>query len=103
MCPPRNVLVFSAFRYAFRVWEQTLNEMNKIDTIKPWSLTFSYGRALQQSCLKAWKGEAANVGAAQAELTKRAKANSEAQQGIYAGGVEGAASASSTFVKNYSY
>lgn len=80
-----------------------LNEMNKLDTIKPWSLTFSYGRALQQSCLKAWKGDKANVAAAQAELLKRAKANSEAQQGIYAGGVEGAASASSTFVKNYSY
>ena len=37
------------------------------------------------------------------EITKRAKANSDAQQGIYAGGVVGAASAASTFVKNYSY
>ena len=32
-----------------------LNAMNALDTKKPWSLTFSYGRALQQSCLKAWK------------------------------------------------
>jgi fructose-bisphosphate aldolase class I len=32
-----------------------LNEMNKITTIpKPWSLSFSYGRALQSSTLKAW-------------------------------------------------
>lgn len=32
-----------------------LNEMNKITEIKhPWALTFSYGRALQASCLKAW-------------------------------------------------
>jgi len=82
---------------------QALNEMNKLDTIKPWSLTFSYGRALQQSCLKAWLGKKENVAAAQAELTKRAKANSEAQQGIYGGGVSGAASGDSTFVKNYSY
>lgn len=81
----------------------TLDAMNKLDTIKPWSLTFSYGRALQQSCLKAWLGKPENVPAAQAELTKRAKANSDAQQGIYAGGVVGAASAASTFVKNYSY
>mmetsp|Transcript_18870 Transcript_18870/g.34137 ORF Transcript_18870/g.34137 Transcript_18870/m.34137 type:complete len:367 (+) Transcript_18870:34-1134(+) len=81
----------------------TLDAMNKIDTIKPWSLTFSYGRALQQSCLKAWKGQPENVPAAQEELMKRAKANSEAQQGIYGGGVAGAASEASTFQKNYSY
>jgi fructose-bisphosphate aldolase class I len=32
-----------------------LNEMNKITAIKhPWALSFSYGRALQSSCLKAW-------------------------------------------------
>jgi fructose-bisphosphate aldolase, class I len=37
---------------------------------KPWSLTFSYGRALQQSVLKAWQGDSANIAAAQAELSK---------------------------------
>lgn len=32
-----------------------LNEMNKIDPrIRPWTLSFSYGRALQSSTLKAW-------------------------------------------------
>lgn len=32
-----------------------LNEMNKLENIKrPWSLSFSYGRALQSSTLKAW-------------------------------------------------
>jgi len=31
---------------------------------KPWALTFSYGRALQQSVLKAWLGKAENVAAA---------------------------------------
>jgi fructose-bisphosphate aldolase class I len=32
-----------------------LNEMNKLTNIaRPWALTFSYGRALQASCLKAW-------------------------------------------------
>lgn len=42
-----------------------LNEMNKITTIaKPWSLSFSYGRALQSSCLKAWMGKPENVKAA---------------------------------------
>jgi fructose-bisphosphate aldolase class I len=43
-----------------------LNEMNKVDPrIRPWSLSFSYGRALQSSTLKAWEGKAENVKAAQ--------------------------------------
>jgi hypothetical protein len=33
-----------------------LNEINKVPGKKPWHLSFSYGRALQQSVLKAWKG-----------------------------------------------
>jgi len=42
-----------------------LSAMNKIDGLpKPWTLTFSYGRALQTSVLKAWSGEAGNVVAA---------------------------------------
>ncbi|KAK8613730.1 hypothetical protein V6N13_101487 [Hibiscus sabdariffa] len=34
-----------------------LNEMNKLQTKKPWSLSFAFGRALQQSTLKAWAGK----------------------------------------------
>ena len=42
-----------------------LSAMNALkDVQRPWALTFSYGRALQQSVLKAWKGDAANVAAA---------------------------------------
>jgi fructose-bisphosphate aldolase, class I len=71
---------------------------------KPWSLTFSYGRALQQSVLKAWKGDSANIKAAQEQLMIRAKANSEAQRGIYEGsGKEGAAASASLHVANYTY
>merc|ERR1712216_825085 len=69
---------------------------------KPWSLTFSYGRALQQSVLKAWKGSDANIAAAQKELMIRSKANSEANLGTYKGGAGGAAATASTFVANYS-
>lgn len=42
-----------------------LNEMNKLECAKPWNLSFSYGRALQHSCLKAWQGKTENVKAAQ--------------------------------------
>merc|ERR1740138_760642 len=58
-----------------------LQAMNVCPIKAPWSLTFSYGRALQQSVLKAWMGKDANIGAAQKELMVRAKANSEANLG----------------------
>ena len=79
-----------------------LNEMNKLDAkIRPWSLSFSYGRALQSSTLKAWLGKPENVKAAQEALITRARANSEATLGKYAGGAAG--DTSSQFVANYSY
>ncbi|KAK7073470.1 hypothetical protein SK128_013855, partial [Halocaridina rubra] len=69
---------------------------------KPWALTFSYGRALQASALKAWSGT--NVKAGQGELLKRAKANGLACVGKYAAGSSsGAASESGLFVKNHQY
>ena len=80
-----------------------LNDINKAPGPKPWSLTFSYGRALQQSTLKAWKGSDANIPAAQAVLMERAKANSLANLGQYTGGAGGAAANASTFVKGYVY
>jgi fructose-bisphosphate aldolase, class I len=49
----------------------------------PWSLTFSYGRALQSSTLKTWAGKDANWKKAQDILVQLAKANSEAQLGKY--------------------
>jgi fructose-bisphosphate aldolase, class I len=61
-----------------------LNAMNS--TFKgnlPWPVSFSYGRALQQPSLKAWKGSAANVAAAQAALIHRSRMNSLATQGRY--------------------
>lgn len=51
----------------------------------PWKLTFSYGRALQDSALKTWAGKAENVAAAQAVFLHRAKMNSLAAKGEYVG------------------
>ncbi|WP_430982127.1 class I fructose-bisphosphate aldolase, partial [Campylobacter jejuni] len=48
-----------------------LNVMNKMQRRGPWSLSFSYGRALQQSCLKSWMGKQENVKAAQEALLAR--------------------------------
>lgn len=78
-----------------------LNAMNALKNVsKPWALTFSYGRALQQSVLKAWLGKAENVQAAQAALLERARANGAASKGEYKGG---SGDTASTYVANYSY
>ncbi|MGZ8230653.1 MAG: class I fructose-bisphosphate aldolase [Burkholderiales bacterium] len=61
-----------------------LNAMNrKFEGRLPWPLSFSYGRALQQPSLKAWKGNAADVTAGQAALLHRSRMNSLACAGRY--------------------
>lgn len=57
-----------------------LKEMNKIGGVT-WQLSFSYGRALQNSALKAWAGKSDNVPKAQEVFLTRAKMNSEARYG----------------------
>jgi fructose-bisphosphate aldolase class I len=79
-----------------------LNTMNSFPRKGPWSVTFSYGRALQQSCLKAWQGKDANVPAAQNALLARAQANSEANLGKYVAGSQPSADGT-LFVKGYKY
>jgi len=79
-----------------------LNTMNSFPRKGPWSVTFSYGRALQQSCLKAWQGKEANVPAAQNALLARAQANSEANLGKYVAGSQPSADGT-LFVKGYKY
>jgi fructose-bisphosphate aldolase class I len=59
-----------------------LNAMNKLGP-HPWQVGFSYARALQDPALKAWKGESANVAAAQKIFHHRAKMNSAARSGSY--------------------
>ena len=66
-----------------------LNRMNQIlGENKPWNLSFSYGRALQQPALKAWLGKSENVTAAQDALINRAKLNSLATVGKYSTDME---------------
>ena len=54
----------------------------------PWVLSFSYGRALQASCIKAWGGKAENVARAQQALLHRARMNSAAARGEYLAAME---------------
>ncbi|MEH6356740.1 MAG: class I fructose-bisphosphate aldolase [Marinobacter sp.] len=64
--------------------EATLN-LNAMNTLgqQPWSLSFSYGRALQEPAQKAWAGELDNAHAAQTAMLKRARLNGAASTGAY--------------------
>jgi fructose-bisphosphate aldolase class I len=67
-----------------------LNAMNRIGP-HPWELSFSYGRALQQAALKAWKGDDANRDAAQRAYHHRSAMNGAARFGKYSPDMERAA------------
>lgn len=79
-----------------------LDQMNRLDAVKPWTITFSYGRALQSSVLKAWKGDKANKAEAQKTLLKVARANSMAGLGKFDPKEAGLGN-DSLYQKNYAY
>ncbi len=60
-----------------------LNAINQQGADAPWNLTISYGRALQQTALQAWRGKKENLAAAQQALLKRARLNHLAMLGEY--------------------
>lgn len=81
-----------------------LNALNALDLgPRPWSLTFSYGRALQKTCLHTWKGKKENVPAAQQTLLVRSRANGAAQQGKYKGEAASKLASTESYVANYKY
>jgi fructose-bisphosphate aldolase class I len=63
--------------------EAATAHLNAMASMKglPWPLTFSYSRALQNPPLKIWKGQAANIAAAQKAFLHRAHMNGLAAQG----------------------
>lgn len=65
-----------------------LNALNQAAGPSPWRLGISYGRALQQPALRAWRGQPENVPAAQQALLKRARLNSLAMRGNYTQAME---------------
>lgn len=84
---------------------QNLNAINALDTVKPWTLSFSFGHALQATVLKTWSGKE-YVDAAQKALHVQAKANFEATLGKYYGTGNQEATATgkeSLHVKDYNY
>jgi fructose-bisphosphate aldolase, class I len=56
--------------------------------LRPWQLTFSYGRVLQATPLRIWAGQAGNASAAQAAFARRIRCTSEARAGRYTPALE---------------
>ena len=66
-----------------------LNAMNvRFKSRLPWAMAFSFARAIQQPALEVWRGEEANVFAAQKALLHRAKCNRAARRGEYTATME---------------
>jgi fructose-bisphosphate aldolase, class I len=77
-----------------------LDAINRAGRRAPWNLGFSYGRALQHSCLQQWAGT--DLAAGQRALLARARANSEASLGAYRPGSQ-PSNDESLFVAGYVY
>lgn len=82
---------------------QNLNAMNVLHSKKPWSLSFSYGRALQATVIKTWQGKKEHLDAARQVLLHRALCNGLASVGKYAGEEAVAGSNEKLFVPDYKY
>lgn len=80
-----------------------LNAINNHPGPKPWKLSFSFGRALQASALKAWDGKAENTAAAQEAFMVRARGNCLAAMGKYVDEEQTGAAEETLFVANHSY
>ena len=61
---------------------------NRLPDPKPWKISFSYGRALQDPALQAWHGREQNLAAGQEALSRRARSNGAASLGNYTDEIE---------------
>jgi fructose-bisphosphate aldolase class I len=65
-----------------------LDAINQLEGTKPWKLSFSYGRALQDEAMKAWGGKIENVVSGQRAFRHRAECESAATLGRYRSSME---------------
>jgi fructose-bisphosphate aldolase class I len=61
-----------------------LDAINRLPGVKPWTVSFSYGRALQDPAMQAWGGNPSNLDAGRDALLHRARCNAAASVGAYA-------------------
>lgn len=65
-----------------------LNAINRLPGPKPWKISFSYGRALQDAALEAWLGRDENMKVGKRALYHRTRCNAAASLGKYADEME---------------
>jgi fructose-bisphosphate aldolase, class I len=76
-------IVFLSGGQSARLATAHLNAINLLPGPKPWKISFSYGRALQDPALEAWHGRDENRTAGQRALCRRARFNGAASLGKY--------------------
>jgi fructose-bisphosphate aldolase class I len=81
-------IVFLSGGQTDRMATAHLNEINRLPGPKPWKISFSYGRALQDVAMGAWHGRDENVTAGQRAFYQRARCNGAASLGKYTGEME---------------
>jgi fructose-bisphosphate aldolase class I len=88
-CLRRNVpaavpgIVFLSGGQQDRLATAHLNAINRLPEPKPWKISFSYGRALQDAAMGAWHGRDENLTAGQRAFYHRARCNGAATRGQY--------------------
>jgi fructose-bisphosphate aldolase class I len=83
-------IVFLSGGQSARLATAHLNAINQLPGPKPWKISFSYGRALQDPALEAWHGREDNLAAGQRALYHRARSNGVASVGKYTGEMKAA-------------
>jgi fructose-bisphosphate aldolase, class I len=83
-------IVFLSGGQPARLATAHLNAINRLPSLKPWKVSFSYGRALQDPALEAWYGRDENLAAGQRAFYHRARLNGAASVGRYTDEMEAA-------------
>ena len=76
-------IVFLSGGQTDRLATAHLNAINRLSGAKPWKISFSYGRALQDAAMAAWHGRDENLQAGQQAFYRRARCNAAAARGDY--------------------
>jgi fructose-bisphosphate aldolase class I len=83
-------IVFLSGGQAYLTATQNLNAINQLDgPPKPWKVSFSFGRGLQDEAMQAWLGKAKNVRSAQQAFSHRSRCVKAAALGKYTKATEG--------------
>jgi fructose-bisphosphate aldolase, class I len=86
--PAVSGIVFLSGGQDHRTATARLNVINQLDGPKPWKASFSFGRALQDEALRAWRGKAEGVQGGQQAFLHRARCVSAAALGTYTDALE---------------